>query len=55
MGIRLLKLHTPITVCPLLTKEKQTSSFRFRLQEGNGSLAFPFSVSSKQMEIAAFR
>jgi hypothetical protein len=31
---------------------KQTSVFRFHLQQTNRSLSFPFSVCGKQMEIA---
>jgi hypothetical protein len=34
---------------------KQTSFFRFRLQQTKGSLPFPFPICSKQMEIAVFR
>jgi hypothetical protein len=34
---------------------KQTSLSRFRLQQANGSLPFPFSVCSKQTEVAIFR
>ncbi len=30
------------------------SVFRFRLQQTNGSLLFPFSVCSKQTEVAVF-
>jgi hypothetical protein len=33
---------------------KQTSVFRFRLQQTNASLPFPFSVCSKQTEVAVF-
>jgi hypothetical protein len=33
---------------------KQTSVFRFRLQQTNGSFPFMFSVCSRQMEIAVF-
>jgi hypothetical protein len=34
---------------------KQISVFRFRLQQTNGNLPFPFSVCSKQTEVAVFR
>jgi hypothetical protein len=34
---------------------KQTSVFRFRLQETNENLSLPFSVCSEQTEIAVFR
>jgi hypothetical protein len=34
---------------------KQTSVFQFRLHETNRSLPFPFSVRSKQAEVAIFR
>jgi hypothetical protein len=34
---------------------KQTSVFRFRLQETNGNLPLPFSVCSEQTEIVVFR
>jgi hypothetical protein len=34
---------------------KRTSVFRFRLQQTNGSLRFPFFVSSKQMKVAILR
>jgi hypothetical protein len=34
---------------------KQTSIFRIRLQQTNGSLPFPFPVCSKQTEVAIRR
>jgi hypothetical protein len=34
---------------------KPASAFRFRLHQLNGSLPFPFSVCSKQTEVAVFR
>jgi hypothetical protein len=34
---------------------KHTSAFRFRLEQTNGSLPFPFSVCRKRPEIAVFR
>jgi hypothetical protein len=34
---------------------KQTSVFRFRLQQTNGSFPFPFSVCNKQIEVAVQR
>jgi hypothetical protein len=34
---------------------KQTSIFRFRLQQIYGSLLFLFSICRKQMEVAVFR
>jgi hypothetical protein len=33
-------------------QQKRTSVFRVRLQQTNGSLPFPFSVCSKQTEVA---
>ncbi len=34
---------------------KQTLVLRFPLQQTNGSLVFPFSVCSEQIEVAVFR
>jgi hypothetical protein len=39
----------------LANQGKQTSVFRFRLQQTNGSLPFPFSVCSKQTEVCRCR
>jgi hypothetical protein len=35
-------------------KGKRTSAFRFHLQQTNRSLPFPFSIFTKQMEVAVF-
>jgi hypothetical protein len=35
-------------------QRKQISIFRFCLQKTNGSLPFPFSACSKQMEVVVF-
>jgi hypothetical protein len=45
-----------VDYCSLFAYQgKQTSVSRFRLQHMKGSLPFPFSVLSKQTEIAVFR
>ncbi len=51
----LLKQQKSITVYRLSTKENKLPVSVFHLQETNGSSPFPFSVCSKQMEVAVFR
>jgi hypothetical protein len=50
----LLKQQSSIAVYRLPTSRKQTLVFRFRLQQTNGTLLFPFSITSKQTEVAVF-
>ncbi len=51
---RLLKQQSSIGLS-FANQEKQTSVFRFRLQQTNVSLPFPFSVCRKNTEVAIFR
>jgi hypothetical protein len=48
--------ETAIVNCrlPFANQEKQTSVFRFCLQQTNRSLLFPFPICSKQTKIAIF-
>jgi hypothetical protein len=49
-------VETAIVNYPLsfANQGKQTSVFHFRLQQTNGNLPFPFSICSKQTEIAVY-
>jgi hypothetical protein len=48
----LLKEQTSITVYRLPTKENKLAFSVFRFQKTKGGLPFPFSVCSKQTEVA---
>jgi hypothetical protein len=46
------KQQSSITVYRLPTNKNKLPFFRFRLRQTNGKLPFPFSICSKQTEVA---